>query len=178
MVQTIKLNITLADRQIAGLTLLAIGLHMMEASFPSPLPGVKPGIANIVVLFVWYRFGFGTAVSVSLLRVLASGLMFGQFLTPTFFLSLAGALVSLSVLWIAQWLPSKRFSAVSVSVLAAMAHIVGQLCLVRIWLIPVPQTWLLLAPLWLTALLFGISNGLIIQAMLDQTKHSLNENTD
>lgn len=176
--QSIQFKITLADRQIAGLTALAIGLHMIEASFPSPLPGVKPGIANIVVLFVLYRFGFATAASVSLLRVFASGLLFGQLFTPTFFLSLAGAIASLGVLWLAQALPRKAFSAVSVSVLAAMAHIFGQVCLVRLWLIPVPQAWLLLSPLWLTALLFGISNGLMIQALLNQLAPPHQPSTD
>ena len=36
------------DHRIARLAALAIGLHLIEAVAPSPLPGVKPGIANIV----------------------------------------------------------------------------------------------------------------------------------
>lgn len=163
--RTVHFDIHLADRQIAGLTMLAIGLHMLEASFPSPLPGVKPGMANIVVIYVWYRFGFRTAASVSLLRVLASSLLFGQLFTPSFFLSLAGAIASLISLWLAQCLSRHYFTAVSVSVLAALAHVFGQLCLVRLWLIPLPQAWLLLAPLWVTALIFGVSNGLVIEAL-------------
>lgn len=164
--QTIKINITREDQQVAALTTLAISLHMLEATMPSPLPGVKPGIANIVVLFVLYRFGWTTAVSVSLLRVLAASLLFGQLFTPAFFLSMSGAICSMAVLYLAQWLPKRQFSAVSLSVLAALAHVFGQVLLVRCWLIPVPQTWLLLAPLLSAALLFGLVNGLIVRYVL------------
>lgn len=162
----IRIPITAQDRHIAGLTTLAISLHMLEATLPSPVPGIKPGIANIVVLFVLYRYGFTTAASVSLLRVFAGSLLFGQLFTPTFFLSLTGALTSLGILWLAKHLPARAFSAVSLSVLAAMAHITGQLLLVRLWLIPVPQTFLLLTPLWLAAIVFGLVNGLIVNALL------------
>lgn len=164
--QPIQIAITRRDQQIAALTTLAISLHVLEASVPSPLPGVKPGIANIVVLFVLYRFGWRTALSVSLLRVLAGGLLFGQLFTPTFFLSLSGAMCSLLVLYVAERLPRQWFSAVSLSILAAMAHVLGQLLLVRWWLIPVAQTWLLLAPLLSAGVLFGLVNGLIVRHLL------------
>jgi Predicted membrane protein len=67
------------DHRIAKLTAFAIALHMVEAIIPSPLPGVKPGVANIVTLYVLYRFGFATAAWVSILRVFASSLLLGQF---------------------------------------------------------------------------------------------------
>ena len=38
---------TIDDHRIAKLAALAIALHMVEAVVPSPLPGVKPGIAKI-----------------------------------------------------------------------------------------------------------------------------------
>ncbi|HEY0907700.1 MAG TPA: Gx transporter family protein [Methylophilus sp.] len=165
---TVTLHIREQDRQIAGLTTLAISLHMLEAAFPSPLPGVKPGIANIVVLFVCARYGFASAASVSLLRVFASSLLFGQLLTPGFFLSLAGAITSLGMLWLTRWLPSRHFSAVSISILTAMAHVLGQVLLVRLWLIPLPQTFLLLPPLLLAGIVFGLVNGLIVNHLLQR----------
>ena len=92
---------------------MAIGLHIFEAVIPSPLPGVKPGIANIVTLYVLYEYGFATAAWVSLLRVFASSLLLGQFLSPTFVLSLCGAIFSLGALFFAQHLPKKYFSAIT-----------------------------------------------------------------
>ena len=162
--KTIKTNAE--DHHIAKLTALAIGLHMIEAVIPSPLPGVKPGVANIVTLYVLYQYGFTTAAWVSLLRVFASSLLLGQFLSPTFVLSLCGALLSLAALYLAQHLPKKYFSAVSLSVFAAFAHIAGQLLVVRFWLIPHTGIVYLIPIFALAALVFGLINGLITSKLI------------
>ena len=159
--RTVLIETTAEDHKIAQLTALAIGLHLIEAIIPSPLPGVKPGIANIVTLYVLYQYGFKTAAWVSLLRVFASSLLLGQFLSPTFMLSLSGALFSLSSLYIAQYLPKKYFSAISLSIIAAFAHIAGQLLIVRFWLIPHTGIVYLIPIFCLAALVFGVINGLI-----------------
>jgi heptaprenyl diphosphate synthase len=163
---TIKTNA--ADHHIAKLTALAIGLHMIEAVIPSPLPGVKPGIANIVTLFVLYKYGFATAAWVSLLRVFASSLLLGQFLSPTFVLSLSGAVFSLAVLFLAQHLPKKYFSVITLSIFAAFAHIAGQLIIVRIWLIPDAGVAYLIPIFALAALFFGLINGLITVKLINK----------
>jgi heptaprenyl diphosphate synthase len=167
---TIKIQTTAEDHHIAKLTALAIGLHIIEAVIPSPLPGVKPGIANIVTLYVLYKYDFATAAWVSLLRVFASSLLLGHFLSPTFVLSLSGSLLSLSTLFFAQHLPKKYFSAISLSIFAAFAHIAGQLIVVRLWLIP--HTGIIyLVPIFCTAaLVFGCINGLITAKLLSQTQ--------
>ncbi|MCE9632798.1 MAG: Gx transporter family protein [Methylophilales bacterium] len=160
------INTTVNDHQVAKLAALAIALHLAEAVLPSPLPGVKPGIANIVTLYALHRYGIGTAAWVSLLRVFAAGLLFGNFLSPTFILSLSGALASLAMLWLSTRLPAKYFGAVSHSVLAAFAHIAGQLLVVWLWLIP-HSGLLYLVPLFAAAaLLFGTLNGLVTATLL------------
>ena len=161
-----KIHTTVEDHHIAKLTALAIGLHILEAVIPSPLPGVKPGIANIVTLYVLYEYGFATAVWVSLLRVFASSLLLGQFLSPTFILSLSGAVLSLAALFLAQQLPKKYFSAITLSIFAAFAHIAGQLIMVRLWLIPHTGVAYLIPIFTLAALIFGLINGLITAKLL------------
>lgn len=139
---------------------------MLEAVIPSPLPGVKPGIANIVTLYVLYQYGFTTAAWVSILRVFASSLLLGQFLSPTFALSLSGALLSLGALWLAMHLPKRWFGPVSLSICAAFAHIAGQLLMVRLWLIPHAGLAYLVPVFVLAALFFGVINGLITAKLL------------
>ena len=168
MRKTINITTTAEDHHIAKLTALAIGLHMLEAVFPSPLPGVKPGIANIVTLYVLYEYGFATAAWVSLLRVFASSLLLGHFLSPTFVLSLSGAIFSLCALFFTQYLPKKYFSAISLSIIAAFAHIAGQLIVVRLWLIPQTGVVYLVPIFTLAALVFGIVNGLITLKLMQQ----------
>lgn len=156
------------DHHVARLAALAIALHLAEAVLPSPLPGVKPGIANIVTLYALNRYGMAVAAWVSLLRVFAVSLLFGNFLSPTFVLSLTGTLFSLAMLWFATHLPKRHFGAVSHSVLAAFAHIAGQLLVVRLWLIPHTGLLVLVPVFAAAALLFGTLNGLIAAKLIAQ----------
>lgn len=163
----ISLPVTAKDRRIARFSAAAIALSVTEAAVPTPLPGVKPGLANIVVLMVLYRHGWREAVWVALLRVFAAALLLGQFLAPGFFLSLIGALTSLVVLGAASFLPQAQFGAVSLSILAALGHIGGQILLARLWLVPHNGIFHLLPIFAAFALLFGIINGLIAARLLN-----------
>lgn len=169
-VSTIELRITDADRRIARYAAAAIALTVAEAALPSPLPGVKPGLANIVVLIVLARQGWRDAAWVSLLRVIAGSLLVGQFLAPGFFLALTGALASLAVLAVAARLPPRWFGPVTASVLAAFAHIGGQLLLARAWLVPHDGVFLLAPIFGLSALVFGIVNGLVAAKLLKESQ--------
>lgn len=166
----LELRITPEDRRIARYAAAAIALTIAEAALPSPLPGVKPGLANIVVLIVLWRHGWRDAAWVSLLRVLAGSLLLGQFLAPGFFLALTGALTSLAVLAAAAQLPRRRFGPVTASVLAAFAHVGGQLLLARLWLVPHDGVFYLVPVFAASALLFGIVNGLIAARLLNETE--------
>lgn len=162
----IELPVSTADRQIAGLATAAVALSLVDATIPSPLPGIKPGLANIVTLVVLQRHGWHSALWVSLLRVLATSLLLGYFLAPGFFLSLTGSLASLLLLAAAQYLPAAWFGPVTRSILAAFAHIGGQLLLARCWLIPHDGVFLLTPFFALAALCFGLLNGLIAARLL------------
>jgi heptaprenyl diphosphate synthase len=148
---------------------LALGLSVLEAAIPSPLPGVKPGLANIVTLIVLARYGWRAAAWVSLLRVVAGSLLFGNFLAPGFFLSLSGALCSLGVLAASRHLPQRWFGPVSHSIFAAYAHITGQMLVVYFWLIPNAGIAYLFPIFAAAALVFGTVNGLIAAHFLNDS---------
>lgn len=158
----IDLPVTADDRRIARLAAVAIGLTLAEAAIPSPIPGIKPGLANIVVLLVLLQYGWRTAAWVSALRVLAGSLLLGSLFAPGFWLSSAGATVSLLVLGVARYLPARYFGPVSLSVLAAFGHIGGQLALAGWWLLPSAALLGLLPVFAAAALVFGTVNGIIV----------------
>jgi heptaprenyl diphosphate synthase len=164
-----ELTVTDEDRRVAWLATAAVTLALVDAAIPSPLPGVKPGLANIVTLVVLFRYGWATAAWVSGLRVLAGSLLLGNFLAPGFFLSLTGTVLSLAVLAVARFLPVRWFGPVSLSILAAFAHIGGQLLLARLWLIPHDGVFLLTPVFAGAALVFGTLNGLIAARLLAET---------
>jgi len=165
----IHLQPTVDDHRIARYAAAAIALSVIEAAIPSPLPGVKPGLANIVTLIVLARHGWRDAVWVTLLRVVAGSLVLGQFLAPGFFLSLAGSLTSLAMLGAVLHLPSRWFGPVSQSLLAAFAHIAGQLLVARLWLVPHDGVFYLVPIFALAALVFGLVNGLTVAKMLEDS---------
>ncbi len=166
---SILLSATAEDHHIARLAAVALGLTVLEAAIPSPLPGVKPGLANIVVLIVLARYGWRAAAWVSLLRVVAGSLLMGSFLAPGFFLSLTGAVCSLVALALSMHLPRRWFGAITHSVFAAYAHIAGQMLIVYLWLIPHTGIAYLLPVFGAAALVFGTVNGIIAMRFMDET---------
>ena len=57
----IELQPTADDVRLARLAALALGLAVIEAALPSPLPGIKPGLANIVIMLVLLHLGWRAA---------------------------------------------------------------------------------------------------------------------
>ena len=161
-----RLVTTAEDHRIARLAAAAIGLALIDAAIPMPLPGVKPGLSNIVTLIVLARYGWRTAAWVCGLRVVAGSILLGQLLAPGFFMSLTGALFSLSALAVAVHLPKRWFGPVSWSIVAAFAHMCGQLALARLWLIPHDGIFYLVPIFAVAALAFGIINGLVAARLL------------
>ncbi|WP_081908718.1 Gx transporter family protein [Ferriphaselus sp. R-1] len=166
MMPSLKLETSSEDHHLARMAAAALGLSVLEAAIPSPLPGVKPGLANIVTLIVLARYGWRAAAWVSLLRVMAGSLLFGNFLAPGFFLSLSGAVCSLLVLAASRHLSQRLFGTISQSILAAFAHIAGQMAVVYLWLIPHAGIAWLLPIFAAAALLFGTVNGIIAARFL------------
>lgn len=163
---TIELSVREQDRRVAMYAAAAVGLTLAEAAIPLPIPGLKPGLANIVTLVVLLLYGWRMAVWVSLLRVVAGALLLGSFLTPAFVLSLSGALASLMLLALIRGLYPRILGAVGLSVLAAFAHVGAQLMVVDFWLMP-GVSLLSLSPLFLAAAwATGLLNGLVAARLL------------
>ncbi len=147
------------DMRIAWLAALAIAIHMAEGAIPSPLPGAKPGLANVVTVAVLCLYGWRAAVWVGLLRVLVGSLLIGTFLSPTFLMSLSGAVASLLALGLASRLPGRGFSPLGLCLLAAVVHMMAQFLVAYTLFIPHPGLFALLPALMTMAAFFGIVSG-------------------
>jgi len=165
-----QIQTTAEDHRIAWLAALAITIHIMESAIPSPLPGLKPGLANVITITVLIQFGWSAAAWVNMLRVICGSLLLGTFLSPTFILGMGGAVCSMTVLWFACRVPGQGFGAIGYSVLAAIAHMTGQFTLAWLLFIPNPAIWRLFPVLLTAALLFGIVSGIIARAMCKNDK--------
>jgi heptaprenyl diphosphate synthase len=164
------IHTTREDHRIAWLTALAVTIHIAESALPSPLPGIKPGLANVVTVVVLIQFGFRMAMWVNLLRVVVGSLLIGTFLSPTFILSLSGAIVSLLLLGFLTKLPGRGCGPIGLSVVAAMGHVWAQVWVAYELFIPHAGLFRLLPVLMMAALVFGIVNGVIAFRVIEQLK--------
>ncbi|MGD8207055.1 MAG: Gx transporter family protein [Chromatiales bacterium] len=161
-----RIPTTREDHRVAALAALAIAVHVLESAIPSPLPGVKPGLANVVTVTALVLYGWRVALWVGLLRVLAGSLVIGTFLSPTFMLSLAGAVLSLGAMGLGRLAAGGALSALGYSVLGAMGHMLGQVLAAYLLFIPHPALFQLLPVLLSFALLFGLVSGRIALALV------------
>lgn len=155
------------DHRIAALAALAITIQVAEAALPSPVPGVKPGLANVVTLVVLLQLGWRAAAQVAVLRVLGASLLLGTFGSPAFVLSLSGALAAAATMALTVRLPAT--GPVGISAVAAMAHMAAQFLVAWFWLLPVPGLVNLLPVLLSFALGFGILSGMIAATLLESS---------
>lgn len=138
------------------LSLIAVGIGILEGLLPKPVPFMKFGLANIITIIAVVRYGLLTALKVNLLRVIAVSLLLGTLLTPTFLLSLAGGITSAVVMGGVK----KFFSVPAVSVSGSLASLYIQLSLVLVLFPDVPLRGLLLV-----VTVWGVLSGLFTGSM-------------
>ena len=109
----------------AILAALAMILSDVEAMVPMPvpIPGIKLGLANLVILLAIYRLGFKYALAINCIRIFVTGLLFTGVFGILY--SLAGGLLSLLVMYLLY--RTEIFSMVGVSMAGGVAHNLGQL---------------------------------------------------
>ena len=58
---------------------IIMGWVEMMIPLPIPVPGVKIGLANVIVVMSMYYFDNKTALGISFIRIVISGLLFSGF---------------------------------------------------------------------------------------------------
>lgn len=111
---------------LANLLAISIVLNIIEHFVPiSPVPGAKIGFANIVTLIAIYLYGVKEGVILTLLRIFLVTALLGTFLSPTFYLGLGGAVLSIAAMSLLKQLDF--FGIIGVSVLGSVFHSIGQI---------------------------------------------------
>lgn len=143
--------------RLTMLLALSVVLNIIESFIPlfnGNIPGLKLGLANIIILIVLYMFSFKDALYVSLLRILLVGILRTGLFSMTFFFSLGGAFFSLCSMFIAK---KTKLSIIGVSIVGSIFHSIGQI-LVAILIIK--NTYIIYYVPWL--LLFSIPTGILV----------------
>ena len=125
---------------------------------PVPIPGVKLGLANVIVIIMLYFMDAKSAFFVSLIRVLLSGLLFAGMLY-----SMAGALCSFAVMVLLQ--KTGKFSMIGVSVAGGIFHNVGQIVVASLVVQNVRMAYYL-PFLLVSGVVTGVLIGIVAQTAL------------
>ncbi len=159
---------------ISMLMAMACVLSYLESFIPVFIPGVKLGLANVIILIMLYEFKFYEAGIVDLLRIIVVALIRGTIASPTFFMSLAGGILSYIVMLIFSKI--KIFSPIGVSVLGSISHGLGQIIVVVI-IINLDAVLYYLPFIAVLSIITGILSGFIARAYLNRsiTKNVLGE---
>ncbi|MCL2396437.1 MAG: Gx transporter family protein [Defluviitaleaceae bacterium] len=149
---------------LGGLAMVAAYIERLFP-MPIPVPGVKLGLANVIVVMALYAMGSKAALGISVLRIVAIGLLFGSPFSVAY--SLSGGILSYAAMVLAKRV--KIFGVVGVSVWGGVFHNIGQIVVAA--LIVQNAGLFYYAPVLIIAgVLTGVLVGLIAGYALKHTK--------
>lgn len=152
------------------LAALAIVLGYIDSLLPAPVPvpGVKLGLGNVVVVTALYLLGPASAFFLMLTKVLCTALLFGS--VPSLCYSLAGGV--LSFVGMLAMRRSGRFGMMGVSLAGGILHNAGQIAVASV-LLGNRMIWGYFPVLIATGALTGAAVGLVAVRTLEALAKNL-----
>lgn len=149
-------------------TALALIFSYVETLIPFNfgIPGVKLGLANLIIVIALYKMRVSEAYTLSIVRVVLSGFIFGNYFSIIY--SLAGGLLSLTTMTLLK--KKDGFSILGISMAGGVMHNVGQLIIAMlvvetfsvIYYVPV-----LLVSGLLTGFVIGIASNEMLKRLVN-----------
>jgi len=138
-------------------TTLSLAVYAIESAIPPlvPIPGIKPGLANIITLILLLRYSRHDALLVLSARILLSSILFGQALSLLY--SLVGGFLSLLVMALVMKLLQNKMTFLT-GALGGLTHNMGQLA-VAYAVTAVPGVLTYMPFLILSGILTGLFTG-------------------
>lgn len=168
----------LSPQQLATmgmLSALALALSFLESLIPFQpgLPGVKLGLANLVIVFALYRMNVHSALLINTVRILLASLLFSGLFGLLY--SAAGAAASLAAMTLFLQINRKReqagksilFSIFGVSMTGGVFHNLGQL-LVAILFLSSLNLIFYLPVMIISGIAAGLVNGMVAWLLLQK----------
>ena len=149
-------------------TALALIFSYVETLIPVNLgiPGVKLGLANLIIVVALYKMRLSEAYLLSVVRILLAGFIFGNYFSIIY--SLAGGLLSLTVMaLLKKW---GGFSLQGISIAGGVCHNIGQLVVAMIVVETFAMSYYM--PVLLVA---GLITGFLIGVVADQVLRRMSD---
>ena len=149
-------------------TALALIFSYIETLVPISfgIPGVKLGLANLIIVIALYKIPLREVYVLSIVRVLLSGVLFGNYFSIAY--SLAGGLLSLTVMALLK--KAGGFSVIGISIAGSVCHNIGQLVVAMIVVETFAMSYYM--PVLLVA---GLITGFLIGVVADQVLRRISD---
>lgn len=154
---------------ISMLLALSIILSIVESIIPifnGSIPGLKVGLANIIVLYSLYKFNFKDAFLISILRVILVSILRTGLFSINFFFSISGAILSIIMMYLFK---KTKLSIIGVSIIGSISHSIGQVIIAIIFLNNISYIYYL-PILIIFSIVTGIIIGYLSDSILKRTK--------
>lgn len=142
---------------MAMLTALALGIFILEAQIPAPvpIPGVKLGLANIITLAAMLLLGKKEAGAILIMRIILGSVFAGN--ASTIIYSAAGGFLSYLAMYVCVSLIPESYLWLT-SAISALFHNAGQL-IASMLVLKTPQIWVYAPILAVSGIITGIFTG-------------------
>ena len=160
--------------EISFFTACAGTISIAESLIPKPLPFLKIGLANIILILLIMQRKELSGVLVLLGKVLLSGIFIGSLLMPTTLIALGSGLVSLLIMIIVSRV-RLGLSWVGISIIGAVVHNLMQLVIVRAIIIYSNSVFELIPVLLFLGIATGTVTGIIEITLNKRLAWSFNE---
>ena len=120
--------------RLSMLLALSVALNIIETFVPlfnGIIPGLKLGLANIVILISLYIYGFNDTLLLSILRVFIVGILRTGLFSMSFFFSLSGAILGICMMFVAKKI--SKLSIIGISIVGSLSHTIGQILIAVIF---------------------------------------------
>lgn len=148
-------------------TALALIFSYVETLIPIQfgVPGIKLGLANLIIVIVLYKTDWREALLLSVVRIILAGFIFGSLFSIIY--SLAGGILSLAVMALLK--RTDRFSVAGISIAGGVCHNIGQL-IVAMVVVETYQVGYYLPVLLIAGLITGAVIGAITGEVLKRIR--------
>ncbi|GAA0792955.1 Gx transporter family protein [Clostridium sp. AF19-22AC] len=149
-------------------TALALIFSYVEMLIPIQfgVPGIKLGLANLLIVIMLYKCGPKEALLLSVVRIVLSGFIFGNMFSIIY--SLAGGILSLAVMAFLKGRGS--FSVMGVSIAGGVCHNIGQLA-VAMAVVETYRVGYYLPVLLIAGMLTGMLIGIVSNEVLKRIRN-------
>jgi len=142
--------------------MLVFGFIERQFPLPVPVPGIKLGLANSVLLYALYMLGIRQTIVLMLLKSLMSWLIYMNLSAMLY--SFAGGVLSVAAMILVSRM--KGVSPIGVSALGAVFFNIGQI-LMAAWVLGTPQLIVTYLPvLMVSGVLTGILTGVMAKLVM------------